>query len=574
MVDGSHQYTQHLTQLDSYRPPWAQGKSGRRTTPLILEAWTELLRDHPDKEYVSYILEGIKGGFRVGFQWGVCPLAPSQGNMPIAKPERVSQYLERELELGRIRRVPSSDDNIQISPLGLIPKKNKPDSWRLIVDLSSPKGASVNDGIDRSLASLAYVTVEHLVSLILAQGGHPLLVKADIKEAYRMVPVHPDDHCLLGVKWEEAIYVDERLPFGLRSAPKIFSAIADAIQWILDHQGVGPSLHYLDDFILVGVEEKQAGWIKEELVAIFGKLGVPLEPSKLEGPATQLTFLGIEVDTTSHQLRLPQDKLRRLGTLLESTMGRKALRLRDLQSLVGLLQHAAQVVRPGRSFVRRLHALLAGKESARGDQLIRLNRDARADIIWWRLFTEQWNGISMMWVASCTSPEVRVVSDASGHWGCGVYCLPKWMTLQWTPCLQGKSIQVKELIPVVLAAGVWGRGWTGKVVEFVVDNQAVVAVLQSGYSKEEHLMHLLRVPVWLASHFQFWFVASHIAGKDNTLADAISRNNSDLFLSQVSPSTELLPVVPPPALVDLLSHVLPWTSAGWMKQFDIITRQL
>ena len=304
------------------------------------------------------------------------------------------------------------------------------------------------------------------------------------------------------------------------------------------------------------------------------KLGVPLEPSKLEGPATQLTFLGIEVGTISHQLRLPQDKLRRLGTLLESTMGRKALQLRDFQSLVGLLQHAAQVVRPGRSFVRRLHALLAGKESARGDQLIHLNRDARADIIWWRLFTEQWNGISMMWVASCTSPEVRVVSDASGHWGCGVYCLPKWMTLQWTPCLQGKSIQVKELIPVVFAAGVWGREWTGKVAEFVVDNQAVVAVLRSGYSKEEHLMHLLQVLVWLASHFQFWFVTSHIAGKDNTLADAISRNNSDLFLSQVSPSTELLPGVPPPALVDLLSHILPWMSAGWMKQFDIIMRQL
>ena len=82
------------------------------------------------------------------------------------------------------------------------------------------------------------------------------------------------------------------------------------------------------------------------------------------------------------------------------------------------------------------------------------------------------------------------------------------MTLQWTPCLKGKSIQVKELIPVVFGAGVWGREWNGKVVEFVVDNQAVVAVLQSGYSKE-HLMHLLWVLVWLASHFQFWFVASH-----------------------------------------------------------------
>ena len=74
---------------------------------------------------------------------------------------------------------------------------------------------------------------------------------------------------------------------------------------------------------------------------------------------------------------------------------------------------------------------------------------------------------------------------------------------------------------MVLAAGVWGREWTGKVVEFVVDNQAVVAVLQSGYSKEEHLMHLLRVLVWLPSHFQFWFVASH-AGKELMLSHAIT----------------------------------------------------
>ena len=63
----------------------------------------------------------------------------------------------------------------------------------------------------------------------MTEGRGCLLVKADIKEAYRMVPVHPEDQYLLGVQWKGIVYIDQVLPFGLRSAPKIFSAIADAI---------------------------------------------------------------------------------------------------------------------------------------------------------------------------------------------------------------------------------------------------------------------------------------------------------------------------------------------------------
>ena len=65
-----------------------------------------------------------------------------------------------------------------------------------------------------------------------------LLVKADIKEAYRMIPVHPHDHHLLGVRWNNSYYVDRMLPFGLGSAPKIFYAVADAIQWMLSQRGI------------------------------------------------------------------------------------------------------------------------------------------------------------------------------------------------------------------------------------------------------------------------------------------------------------------------------------------------
>ena len=64
-------------------------------------------------------------------------------------------------------------------------------------------------------------------------GRGTLMAKMDIKEAYRMVPVHPEDRLLLGMKWKGQTYVDKTLPFGLRSAPSIFTAVADGIEWAM-----------------------------------------------------------------------------------------------------------------------------------------------------------------------------------------------------------------------------------------------------------------------------------------------------------------------------------------------------
>ena len=145
----------------------------------------------------------------------------------------------------------SEPKGTHISPIGAIPKKNRPGKWRLITDLSSPAGTSVNDAISKEFSSLKYTSVDHLSSLILSEGKGAFLVKADIKEAYRMVPVHPDDQPLLGVLRDGQVYIDKMLPFGLRSAPIIFSAVADALQWILIQKHIPKVLHYLDDFILV-----------------------------------------------------------------------------------------------------------------------------------------------------------------------------------------------------------------------------------------------------------------------------------------------------------------------------------
>ena len=102
---------------------------------------------------------------------------------------------------------------------GRNPKKHS-DKWRLILDLSHPLGYSVNDGIDRKICSLSYMRVDDVVQEVLSRRRGCQLAKIDIESAFRNVPVHPHDRHLLGLSWEDKLFIDTALPFGLRSAPQ------------------------------------------------------------------------------------------------------------------------------------------------------------------------------------------------------------------------------------------------------------------------------------------------------------------------------------------------------------------
>ena len=183
------------------------------------------------------------------------------------------------------------------------------------------------------------------------------------------------------------MYVDPMLPFGLRSAPKIFNALADGLEWYLRHLGVRYVFHYLDDFLVVGPPASpECAEALAQLDSACARLGVPIAEHKRAGPTTCLTFLGIEVDTVDGQLRLPADKLDRLKSLLQEWGDKKACGRRDLESLIGVLNHACKVVRCGRTFLRRMLDLLKGVPMhPLCPHPIRLNRSFRSDLAWWRL---------------------------------------------------------------------------------------------------------------------------------------------------------------------------------------------
>ena len=156
-----------------------------------------------------------------------------------------------------------------------------------------------------------YLSVDTAARVVAQKGRGAQLAKIDIKSAYRMHPVHPDDRWLLDMRWEGMVFVDAALPFGLRSAQKIFTAVADALEWMVEPEGVCPIIHYLDDFLLVGTPDgHDCAQGLDAFLTRFDRLGVPNAWDKSVGPTTVLTFLGIEMDTQSMQLQLPEAKLR------------------------------------------------------------------------------------------------------------------------------------------------------------------------------------------------------------------------------------------------------------------------
>lgn len=148
----------------------------------------------------------------------------------VQHPQPFEAYISKEVAAGRIIGPVSTDvEGIHVSRFGIIPKPHQPGKWRLITDLSHPCGTSVNDGIESQLCSLSYVSVDDAVCTIWHLGVGTILAKVDLESAYWQIPLHPQDCRLLGVMWGGQHYVDGALHFGLRSAPKLFNAVADAL---------------------------------------------------------------------------------------------------------------------------------------------------------------------------------------------------------------------------------------------------------------------------------------------------------------------------------------------------------
>ena len=180
----------------------------------------------------------------------------------------------------------------------------------------------MNVGIPDEDASVSYEGLDYVIDKIIEAGRGCFLSKFDVEAAYRNVPIHPKDRYLLGMRWEDLYFVDLTLPFGCRSAPSIFTAVADVLTGICSNYLAHSVLsHYLDDFIQIVKADLGHGLALREsnrATDILDALGVPIAPKKTIRAAHVIPHLGVVLDTLRMEARLSQDKLDSLQEEIES----------------------------------------------------------------------------------------------------------------------------------------------------------------------------------------------------------------------------------------------------------------
>ena len=416
---------------------------------------------------------GFTSGFPLHFDGPRCSQEVPNLLSAIQNPTVVSAKLSKELDAHRLAGPFSSPPFpvFRISPLGLVPKKVEGE-FRLIHHLSYPRGSSLNEGI-----SSDYTTVSYAINLIKLAGPNCFLAKTDVKNAFRLVPIRPEDYDLLGIYWQGKYYYDRCMPMGCSSSCKTFEMFSTALEWIAQNKLHIPYiLHLLDDFLIISPSNESCQHQLDTFLMLWSFLGIPMAPEKTVGPSTTLTFAGIELDTVLMEARLPQEKLDKCRDLLSTFLRRRKVTLQKIQSLTGLLNFACTVVVPGRAFLRRLIDLTIAVRKPHF--LIRLSKDVKEDLVVWQSFLSGFNGRSFFLADQWkNSNQLELYTDASGAMGYGAVFGRHWCYGQWPPSWCHLNIAFLELYPIVLSLHLWGHDMENQRILFFTDNEALVHVI-------------------------------------------------------------------------------------------------
>jgi hypothetical protein len=238
-----------------------------------------------------------------------------------------------------------------------------------------------------------------------------------VEDAFRNIDIHPSVYHLLGFTWNGFYYYDKCLPMGASSS-YIFFLFPCALQWIMEtkNQVAGMS-RIVDDFLFVGPPKSdKCQQDLDNFLTLCSKLGVPIKDDKTVQPTTVITIYGIELDSCNMECRLPQEKIDKVNKALASAKHRKKIKLRELQSLVGLLNFACLVVCLGRLFLRQLIDLT--RNITNPFYFVKLNCEARADLHAWSVFIQSFSGKSVFlsdnWISS---DHLKLFTDAPGNIG-------------------------------------------------------------------------------------------------------------------------------------------------------------
>ena len=415
----SSDFEELLCGYKNYRPLWDSSEPhflcGVRSQ-MNLCGWRELLTGGPDKVFgdhgmdpdCHFLLDGMVHGFKL-----VDPYADIHGyfcrnyeSATISAYQEINDIFTKELDTGKLSVVNKKPTCVHA--MGAVPKSSG--GYRPITDASKPDNFSINNYMVETFSTFSYKSID-----MVAEEMSPFCFMAvtDVTAAYRSICVRPCDRPYQGLQWsvnsKNVFIQDNCISFGTRVAPFLFTRITDAIARFVNASGYF-CVNYLDDFLVMGNDYETCRAAQLFLHNTLRRVGFYISYGKVRCPSQVQIYLGVELDSTTMQLRLPQEKLSKLAEEIAFFDGRRRATRKQLQRLCGILSHCSTLVRGGRTFSHRVIGLLSRFSAKR--RYINLTKSFQADLDWWKEFASWFNGS-----AKIIQPAVKqawMCSDASG----------------------------------------------------------------------------------------------------------------------------------------------------------------
>ena len=172
------------------------------------------------------------------------------------------------------------------------------------------------------------------------------------------------------------------LPFGLRTAPRIFNLFSEALHWVFETLLHWDLTHYLNDYLFVFPPDTELGDPSGQYEKVLATFGLSSAPEKdMNGQV--VTHLGFELDSNAMEVRLPQNKRLRALKAVNDLLEAHTVIYTTLDETLGFLSHCCAVVPLGRPFLRELYSLLHRLPSCKR---LHLHSAAKRDLKWWTRF--------------------------------------------------------------------------------------------------------------------------------------------------------------------------------------------
>ena len=349
------------------------------------------------------------------------------------------------------------------------------------------------------------------------------MASLDLKQAYHSVKIHEQYQKYLKFQWDNDLYQFTCYPNGLASCPRKFTKLMKVPLSTLREQG-HLVIGYLDDFFF---KAKNKARCRESIIAaikLLQRLGFTIHSEKSElDPVTRIIFLGFIIDSISMTVTLTDEKKEKLLKLINETLAKGSVKIRQVASLIGKMVSSCPGSLYGPLYYRNIEHdknIFLKRNRGNYEKLMQLSDESKKEILWWKENIHTMN-------APIEWPPItqEISTDASGKNGWGASMLGTVpIGGMWTSDQLDIHINVKEMLAILYALRSFVDNLEGQHVRVLCDNTTAVFVLNKmGTTKSKECNDLAK-SIWEFCRENSMFITcSHIAGKENVVADLASR---------------------------------------------------